>query len=69
MAIHRKHRKQASLSVRVTAQERSKFHAKSGPYGGASEVLRELLVAFIEDRVIIQPPVIKGPLYVSRTED
>lgn len=63
MPIPRHKRKQASLSVRVTTSERTKFHAKTNPLGGASEVLRELVMAFLEDRVTIQPPVTVKEIY------
>ena len=63
MPIPRHKRKQALLSVRVTTAERTKFHAKTTPFGGASEVLRELVLAFLEDRVTIQPPVAVKEIY------
>lgn len=60
----------AFLTVRVTANTRAKFHAKAQKYGQPSDVLRELVDAFIEDRVQIQPPVTrKESLYVSRVQD
>lgn len=73
MALPRKHRKQVSLSVRVTARERTAFHAKSHQHGGASEVLRELVMAFLEDRLTILPPppsqLFKDLSHVSRSQD
>lgn len=63
MPIPRNRRKQATLAVRVTTSERTKFHAKTTPHGGASEVLRELVVAFLEDRLTIQPPVTVKEIY------
>ncbi len=61
--------KSAYLSARVTEKSRSKFHAKVKKLGKPSEILRELIEAFIEDRIIINPPVIsnlKEKLYVTR---
>jgi hypothetical protein len=64
--------KSAYLVVRVAAKTHAKFHAKAKKFGTPSDVLRELVDAFIEDRVTIQPPVISNPkdkLYVTRSED
>ena len=49
--------KTAHLSVRLQPQVRSQFHAKALQYGQPSEVLRELVEAFIEGRLTIQAPV------------
>ncbi len=57
--------KSAYLSVRVTEKSRNKFHSKVKKLGKPSEILRELIDAFIEDRIIINPPVTsKEKLYV-----
>lgn len=56
MPIPRHKRKQALLSVRVTPSERTRFHARTTPKGGASFVLRELVQAYLEDRLTIHPP-------------
>jgi len=62
--------KSAYVSVRLPDRTRTKFHAKAKKFGTPSEVLRELIDAFVEDRVIIQPPVTrKESLYVTRTQD
>ena len=64
--------KSAYLTVRLTDKTRTKFHAKARKFGTPSEVLRELIDAFIEDRVTIQPPVtgnLKEKLYVTRSQD
>ncbi len=64
--------KSAYLSVRLPDKTRTKFHAKAKKFGTPSEVLRELVDAFIEDRVTIQPPVTGNPkekLYVTRIQD
>ena len=64
--------KSAYLSVRLPDKTRTKFHVKAKQFGTPSEVLRELVDAFIEDRVTIQPPVNRNPkekLYVPRIEN
>jgi hypothetical protein len=45
---------------------RSKFHAKAQKYGVPSDVLREFIEAFLDDRLVIRPPVTreKESLYV-----
>jgi hypothetical protein len=48
----------------------SKFHAKAKKFGIPSDVLRELIEAFLENRLTITPPVTrKESLYVTRTQD
>lgn len=49
--------KSAHLTTRVSPLVRSKFIAKANRYGPPTEVLRELVEAFIEDRLTIKPPV------------
>jgi hypothetical protein len=62
--------KSAFMSVRVPDKTRIKFHDKAKQFGTPSEVLRELVDAFIEDRIAIQPPVTrKEKLYVTRSQD
>ena len=64
--------KSAYLTVRVADKTRTKFHAKARRFGTPSEVLRELIDAFIEDRVTINPPVTGNPkenLYVPRSQN
>jgi hypothetical protein len=61
--------KASHLTVRVADLTRAKFHEKARKFGTPSEILRELIDAFIEDRVTINPPVISNPkekLYVPR---
>jgi hypothetical protein len=64
-------RRTTFLTVRLPQQTHIEFRAKAQRYGGVSEVLRELVTAFIEDRLTIQAP--KQPkkesLYVTRNED
>ena len=64
--------KSAYLAVRVTDKTRLRFHAKAAKYSTPSDVLRELIEAFVEDRLTIQAPVIRNPLekiYVTRNQD
>lgn len=44
------------LSVRIDAQTRKKFHDKATEYGKSSDVLREIIEAFIDDRLVISKP-------------
>ena len=54
------------LVIRVTPATHKAFHAKARTYGTVSEVSREIVQAFIENRLTIQPPVtVKESLYVS----
>lgn len=58
------------LSVRVTSQDHRTFFRKSKKYGKPSDLLRELVQAFNEDRLTVLPPVNpKESLYVPRTQD
>jgi len=64
--------KSAYLSVRLPDKARLRFHAKAKKFGTPSEVLRELIDAFIEDRITIQPPVNRNPkenLYEPRIQN
>lgn len=64
--------KSAFMTVRVTDMTRAKFHAKAQKIGKPSEVHREIVEAFVQDRLTIQAPVNRNPLeklYVTRTED
>lgn len=64
--------KSAFMTVRVTDKTRTQFHEKAQKIGTPSEVHREIVEAFVEDRLVIQAPVIRNPLeklYVTRTQD
>jgi hypothetical protein len=41
------------IAIRATKQMHDDFKAKTLPHGGSSKVLRELIEAFIDDRVTI----------------
>ena len=46
------------LGVRVASSTHSEFINKAARFGGQSEVLRELIDAFLEDRItiVVRPP-------------
>lgn len=44
------------MGVRLSADMKRQFLQKAAKYGGQSEVLRELIHAFIENRITIAPP-------------
>ena len=69
--MHTNQPKSAFMTVRVTDKTRTKFHDKALELGTPSEVHREIVEAFVEDRLTIQPPVIRKleKLYVTRTEN
>ena len=45
-----------TVAVRVAPSLRQAFIRKAHRFGGTSEVLRELVAAFTENRISIQPP-------------
>ena len=49
-----------TVSVRVSQELYKQFRTKSTKYGGVSEVLRELMLALVEERLTIQPPKLKS---------
>ena len=57
--------KDHQLAVRITPATRLIFINKSAEFGGTSLVLRELIEAFVEDRVVIKQPSIKGTIYAK----
>jgi hypothetical protein len=59
------------LYVRVSVETKQAFNEKAARFGLPSEVLRELVQAFVEDRVTVSPPKeMKESLYnVARNED
>jgi dihydroxyacid dehydratase/phosphogluconate dehydratase len=58
--------KHPQIAVRLAPETRSAFINKSANYGGTSHVLRELVSAFVENRVTIEPPSLKGTIYEHR---
>ena len=54
----------SSINVRIGAEDRKKFLRKAKAFGDPSHVLREIIIAFNEDRLTLVPPTIKkGSLY------
>lgn len=51
------------ITVRVTPKFHTQFHRKVKAFGPLSTVLREILLAFAEDRLVIQPSPTKRNLY------
>lgn len=51
------------LTVRLTPKKRKAFSVKATEYGGPTYVLRELVEAFIENRLTVQPSPTKRSLY------
>ena len=51
------------ITVRVTPKFHTQFHRKVKEFGPPSTVLREILLALVEDRLVIQPSPTKRNLY------
>lgn len=48
------------IGTRIDTKVLDAFRKKAAKHGGISEVLRDLVVAFAEDRMILTPPQPKG---------
>jgi hypothetical protein len=57
------------ITVRVSGKVRTAFHRKAERFGKPSDVMRELIEAFLDDRLVIKPDPKKESLYVTRTEN
>lgn len=58
------------LTLRVSKQIHTAFAEKAGVFGmKPSTVHREIIEAFLDDRLVIRPNPRKESLYVTRTED
>lgn len=57
------------ITFRVNNKTRIAFNRKAQKYGIPSDVLRELVQAFLDDRLVIQPDPKKESLYVTRIEN
>jgi metal-responsive CopG/Arc/MetJ family transcriptional regulator len=55
-----------SVAVRLAPALLRTFTTKASKYGGRSEVMRELIRAFCENRLTIQQPTTEGTLYEPR---
>lgn len=58
-----------SYNFRLSKKLKLDFLRKANRYGKPSDILRELLQAFVDNRLTIQPDPKKETLYVSRTEN
>jgi hypothetical protein len=61
--------KDSSLNFRLSTSDKDAFIEKSKRYYGHTWVLRELVRAFIEDRVTIEKPQEMENFYVTRDEN
>ncbi len=53
------------VATRVTSAVHKKFHVKAKRYGKPSDVLREMIEAFVDDRLTVKPNPLKESLYVD----
>lgn len=54
------------LTIRVSKEFRKELNKKAKRYGKPSDVIRQILEAFVEDRVQLTPSDRKENLYVNR---
>lgn len=70
MATKPKPNRTKFLTIRLTPQEHKAFGVKAQSFGGPSFVLRELVSAFIDERVTVKPnPNHRSLYHVPRSED
>ncbi len=55
------------ITIRVNKETHKEFMGKVVKYGKPSDVLREIIEAFLDDRLVIQPNPRKESLYVNRS--
>ena len=55
-----------TVAVRLPPALSRTFTTQSAKFGGRSEVMRELILAFCENRLTIQQPTTEGTLYEPR---
>ena len=51
------------IAIRINARTHKAFFRKATEFGKPSEVLRELVIAFCEDRVTVSPPSTHRSIY------
>jgi predicted DNA-binding protein len=56
------------IGVRLNDEMYMRFINMSHEFGGTSQVMREMVSAFIDERMTIEPPTLKGTLYVNRKQ-
>lgn len=59
--------KNTTVAVRLAPSLNRTFTSMSAKYGGRSEVMRELIAAFCENRLTIKPPVLENSIYDTRS--
>lgn len=59
----KKQSRTAFLTVRLTPKEHKEFSRKAESYGGSTSVIRELVEAFMQDRLTVIPNPEKRSLY------
>jgi hypothetical protein len=57
------------ITIRVNKTTHQNFMDRANKYGKPSDVLREIIDAFIDDRLVMYPNPSKESLYVVRTEN
>jgi metal-responsive CopG/Arc/MetJ family transcriptional regulator len=57
------------VAVRLAPALHRTFTQKAAQYGGRSEVMRELIRAFCENRLTIEPPKLEGTIYHDNRKD
>jgi hypothetical protein len=57
--------KPSSINFRVSEKDQKVFMRKAAKYGGTSFVLREMIQAFNQDRLILKPNPERPSLYTS----
>ena len=55
------------LTVRVSPELRTEFNKRAYRFGKPADVLRQLIEAFVDDRLTIHPDPTKESLYVHRS--
>lgn len=64
----RKTNQDESLVFRLSKSTKQRFITKIKRIGAPSMVLREIVEAYVDDRLVIHPPKDKESLYVTRSE-
>lgn len=55
----------AYMTIRVSKDTHAEFMQKAKRYGKPSDVMREIIEAFLDDRLVIKPDPRKESLYVN----
>jgi hypothetical protein len=56
-----------SYNFRISRKLKMEFLKKSRKFGKSTDILREIVEAFVDDRLVIHPNPKKESLYVNRT--